>query len=106
MRNSEGRLPLIQLAPEWEELFRTHESEREGGVSDIALSPADFNRLATAVREKIAAAVARGSFPAIVTSARRRRFLSAVLSAKGVRNAVISYDEIDPSEKPAILGVA
>lgn len=106
LRDTEGRLPLIQLSPEWETLFREHEIERENGAADVALSPADFNRLANAVREKIAAAVARGVFPAIVTTARRRRFLSAVLSAKGVRNAVISYDEIDPTEKPAILGVA
>ena len=106
LRGGDGRLPLIQLSPEWENTFREHESERDGGVSDIALSPAEFNRLATSVREKIAAAVSRGSFPAIVTSARRRRFLSAVLSAKGVRNAVIAYEEIDPSEKPTILGVA
>lgn len=106
LRNSDGRLPLIQLAPDWEQLFKEHESEREGGVTDIALSPADFNRLAQSVREKVAAAISKGSFPAIVTSARRRRFLSAVLSAKGIRNAVISYDEIEPTEKPAILGVA
>ncbi|MBI1366958.1 MAG: flagellar biosynthesis protein FlhA [Alphaproteobacteria bacterium] len=106
LRNSDGRLPLIQLAPDWEQLFKEHESEREGGVTDIALSPADFNRLAQSVREKVAAAISKGSFPAIVTSARRRRFLSAVLSAKGIRNAVISYDEIEPTEKPVILGVA
>jgi flagellar biosynthesis protein FlhA len=106
LRNSDGRLPLIQLSTEWEALFREHESERDNGASDIALSPADFNRLATSVREKVSSAIARGSFPAIVTSTKRRRFLSAVLSAKGIRNCVISYDEIDPSEKPAILGVA
>ncbi|MEQ8934635.1 MAG: FHIPEP family type III secretion protein, partial [Amphiplicatus sp.] len=106
LRNPEGRLPLIQLSPDWETLFREHEAERENGAVDVALSPTDFNKLAGAVRDKIAAAVSRGAFPAIVTSARRRRFLSAVLSAKGIRNMVISYDEIDPSEKPAILGVA
>ncbi len=106
LRNEEGRLPLIQLSPDWETLFREHEAERENGAVDVALSPNDFNKLASAVRDKIAAAVSRGAFPAIVTSARRRRFLSAVLSAKGIRNMVISYDEIDPAEKPAILGVA
>jgi len=106
LRNQEGRLPLIQLSPDWETLFRENETDRENGQTDIALSPSDFNRLAQSVRERVSAAIARGSFPAIVTSARRRRFLSAVLSAKGIRNTVISYDEIDPSEKPAILGVA
>jgi flagellar biosynthesis protein FlhA len=106
LRNEEGRLPLIQISPDWEKVFKEHETEREGGVVDVALSPADFNKLAAAVKEKVSQAVAKGAYPAIVTTAKRRRFLSSVLGAKGVRNTVISYDEIDPSEKPAILGVA
>ncbi|MBY0423293.1 MAG: FHIPEP family type III secretion protein, partial [Parvularculaceae bacterium] len=97
---------LIQISPEWEKVFKDHETERENGVLDVALSPVEFNRLAASVKEKVGQAVAKGSYPAIVTTAKRRRFLSAVLGAKGVRNSVISYDEIDPAEKPAILGVA
>jgi len=106
LRNDEGYLPLIQLAPEWEELFVQHEHKQENGVSDIALSPGDFNRLAGAIREGVANAVSKGAFPAIVTSSQRRRFLTTVLSAKGIRNPVISYEEIDPTERPSILGVA
>ena len=106
LRGEDGSVPLIQLAPEWEKLFSQEEIDKGNGVTDVALSPNDFNRLANAVREKVGNAVAKGIFPAIVTSAKRRRFLSTVLSAKGIRNAVISYEEIDPSEKPAILGVA
>ena len=106
LRDGEGHLPLIQLSPEWEELFSQNETEQQNGASDVALSPSDFNRLASTIREKISNAVTRGVFPAIVTSAKRRRFLTTVLSAKGIRNPVISYEEIDPSERPAILGVA
>lgn len=106
MRDAGGSLPLIQLAPEWEALFSENEYEQSNGITDISLAPTDFNRLAGAVRDAVSTAVSKGSFPAIVTHAKRRRFLSTVLSAKGIRNAVISYEEIDPSEKPAILGVA
>lgn len=106
LRDGEGHLPLIQLSPEWEELFSQNETEQQNGASDVALSPSDFNRLASTIREKISNAVTRGVFPAIVTSAKRRRFLTTVLTAKGIRNPVISYEEIDPSERPAILGVA
>ncbi|VAV92125.1 Flagellar biosynthesis protein FlhA [hydrothermal vent metagenome] len=106
LRGEDGYLPLIQLAPDWEELFQKQETEQGNGVADIALSPNDFNRLAASIREKIASAVSGGIFPAIVTSAKRRRFLTTVLAAKGIRNPVISYEEIDPSEKPSILGVA
>lgn len=106
LRDGDGFLPLIQLSPTWEELFLEKEQEQENGTRDIALEPADFNRLAAAVREKVSSAIAGGSFPAIVTSAKRRRFLTTVLSAKGIRNAVIAYEEIDPGERPSILGVA
>lgn len=106
LRDDEGRLPLIQISADWEKVFKEHETQNESGVVDVALSPADFNKLASAVKEKVSQAVAKGSYPAIVTTAKRRRFLSAVLGAKGVRNTVISYDEIDPGERPAILGVA
>lgn len=106
LRDTEGSLPLIQVGPEWEELFSEHERDNGNGVTDIALSPSDFNRLASAIRDKVAKAVSSGAFPAIVTSAKRRRFLTTVLAAKGIRNAVIAYEEIDPSERPAILGVA
>lgn len=106
LRDQEGNLPLIQLAPEWETLFSSHEEEHGNGITDVALSPGDFNKLATAIREKVSAAISKGSIPAIVTNAKRRRFLSTVLSAKGIRNPVISYEEITPTEKPTILGVA
>ena len=106
LRAGDGSLPLIQLGPEWEEVFTQNEREQGNGTSDIALPPSEFNRLAGAVRDKIAKAVSGGVFPAIVTSAKRRRFLTTVLSAKGIRNAVIAYEEIDPSERPSILGVA
>ena len=106
LRNDDGYLPLIQLSPDWEQLFREHEVDHGNGVNDIALPPSEFNRLASTIKEKISNAVSGGAFPAIVTSAKRRRFLTTVLTAKGIRNSVIAYEEIDPSERPSILGVA
>jgi flagellar biosynthesis protein FlhA len=101
----DGAVPLIQLSPDWEDLFARHESRDENGI-DVALPPSEFNRLATAVAEKVANASADGRYPAIVTSARRRRFVRTVLSAKGVRNPVLSFEEIGSKVKPAILGLA
>ena len=62
LRNDEGYLPLIQLAPEWEELFTQHEHRQDNGVSDIALAPKDFNRLASSIRDSIANAVSKRRF--------------------------------------------
>ena len=103
--DDQSNLPLVQLGPEWEALFSTHE-RKEGGSIDIALPPDEFNRLASSVREKVTNAAQGGRFPAIATSARRRRFLRHVLEAKGIRNPVLSFEEIGNSTKLVLLGVA
>ncbi|WP_239032036.1 flagellar biosynthesis protein FlhA [Paroceanicella profunda] len=102
----DGALPLIQLAPEWEETFLAHQIDGADSGVDVALPPTDFNRLARSVAEKLAKAGADGRYPAIATSTRRRRFLRTVLSAKGIRNPVLSFEEIGTEVKPALLGVA
>ena len=106
VREADGTLPLIQLGPAWEELFQEHQIENPSGAVDVALPPSEFNRLATAIAEKISTAASGGRFPAIVTTTKRRRFLYNVLTAKGIRNPVFSFDEIGTQVKPAMLGVA
>ena len=106
IQEADGALPLIQLAPAWEELFQKHQLPEGSGIVDVALPPAEFNRLANSVAEKIAAAGAQGRYPAVVTSTKRRRFLHTVLSAKGIRNPVLSFEEIGTRARPAVLGLA
>ncbi|MEM9043680.1 MAG: flagellar biosynthesis protein FlhA [Pseudomonadota bacterium] len=103
---ADGTLPMIQLGPEWEELFTEHSQETEDGIADVALPPSEFNRLAGAVAQKVADAAAQGRQPIIATTSRRRRFLRTVLNAKGIRNTVLSFEEIGTSSKPSLLGVA
>jgi flagellar biosynthesis protein FlhA len=104
-KRADGTLPLVQLAPEWEERFATYQIEGERGHHDVALPPEDFNRLANAVSERLAKAGDSGVYPAVVTSTRRRRFLHTVLSAKGIRNPVFSYEEIGTEARPALVGL-
>ncbi|KAJ57337.1 flagellar biosynthesis protein FlhA [Actibacterium mucosum KCTC 23349] len=104
-KRMDGTIPLIQLAPEWEERFQTYQIEGENGAQDVALPPDEFNKLAQAVGEKVAANGELGVFPAIVTSTRRRRFLRMVLSAKGVSAPVLSFEEIGTDAKPALVGM-
>lgn len=105
LKRQDGTLPLVQLAPEWEEIFRTYQVDNERGAPDIALPPEDFNRLAAGVTEKIAQASETGTYPALITSAARRRFLRTVLRAKGVANPVLSFDEVGMEARPAIVGL-
>lgn len=106
LKRADGTVPLIQLSPDWEVLFQKYALPSEKGLQDVALPPAEFNRLAEAVAQKIAKAGEAGTYPAIVTSTRRRRFLRTVLSAKGITNPVFSFDEIGTSAKPSLVGVA
>ncbi|MEO1686536.1 MAG: flagellar biosynthesis protein FlhA [Pseudomonadota bacterium] len=101
MTEADGLLPLVQVGSDWEDVFAAH--DRDG---DVALPPSEFNRLAAAVSDKVAKAGAEGRYPAVATTARRRRFLRTVLSSKGVRNPVLSFEEIGSNARPALLGVA
>jgi len=106
LRDDSGRLPLVQIGPDWETQFSSHEISDGSGRSDVALPPDEFNRLANSVKKQLDLSATKGHFAAVATSAKRRRFLKTVLSAKGIRNPVVSYEEIMSTERPAIVGVA
>lgn len=103
LRRADGTLPLVQLDPDWEDVFAAHEVGGPG-TADVALPPEAFNRLAGALAEKMAAASGEGTYPALVTSARRRRFLRTVMAAKGLSNPVLSFEEIGLEARPALVG--
>jgi flagellar biosynthesis protein FlhA len=105
LRRDDGTVPLLQLSPEWEATFAEYQIEGERGQSDVALPPAEFNKLANSIAEKLASAGEAGQFPALVTSIKRRRFLRTVLSAKGISNPVLSFEEIGTDARPSLVGV-
>ena len=104
MKREDGTLPLVQLAPEWEETFSTYQVEADRGL-DIALPPEIFNQLAENVSEKLQAASQNGINAAIVTNTRRRRFLRTVMRAKGINNPVHSFEEIGLDARHSLVGV-
>lgn len=105
MRRDDGTIPLVQLAPEWEETFLSYQVEGSQGSLDVALPPDRFEALTTGLADTIGEAGNRGVLPAVVTSARRRRFLRTVMVAKGLSNPVMSYEEIGLEARPALVGV-
>jgi flagellar biosynthesis protein FlhA len=105
VRRDDGTIPLIQLAPDWEETFARFQISDDHGRSDVALPPDKFNRLAHNIAEKIAKAGESGIYPALITSSRRRRFLRTVLSAKGISAPVFSFDEIGIDARPSMVGI-
>ncbi|SEM60424.1 flagellar biosynthesis protein FlhA [Loktanella fryxellensis] len=107
VRRTDGTIPLVQLAPEWEDAFATYEirAERGNPGGDVALPPEEFNRLADGIAAKLDQAAAQGTYAALVTSVRRRRFLRTVLAAKGILNPVLSFEEIGIDARPALVGL-
>ncbi len=105
LQRPDGSLPLIQLAPEWEDTFSTYQIDSDRGRVDVALPPEIFNTLTASVAKQVSKAGEQGLFPAIVTSTVRRRFLRTVLSAKNISNPVLSFEEIGLEAKPSLVGV-
>lgn len=103
LRRQDGTVPLIQLAPEWENAFETYQIDADRGLH-IALPPELFNQLADGMSSSLSSASQNGIFAAIATNARRRRFLRTVMRAKGLSNPVLSFEEIGMEARPALVG--
>lgn len=105
MKRPDGSIPLVQLAPEWEDRFSTYQVDTKNGGLDVALPPELFNKLAEGVADRLGETAEKGLFPAVVTSTRRRRFLRTIMRARGISNPVLSFEEIGLEARPALVGV-
>jgi flagellar biosynthesis protein FlhA len=106
LQDDQGRLPLVQLSANWEQKFAEYEVNGEGGSADIALPPELFGELINAIQARLNEVAQKGIVAAVATTSRRRRFLQTVLASKGIRNAVVAYEEISAKSKPYIIGIA
>lgn len=106
LQDEQGRLPLVQLSAGWEQKFSQYEVNGDSGSSDVALPPELFSELITAVQAKLNETAQKGIVAAVATTSKRRRFLQTVLASKGIRNAVVAYEEISAKSRPYIIGVA
>ncbi len=104
MKREDGSIPLIQLAPEWEDTFASYQIDGPAAGLDVALPPNLFNKLADGVVDSVAQSADHGLFPAVVTSTRRRRLLRSIMQARGVSNPVLSFEEIGLEARPALVG--
>ncbi len=105
LKRDDGTIPLIQLAPEWEETFGAYQLEGDFGANNIALPPDLFNKLAAGLSEKVAEASERGVMAALVTSTKRRRYLKTLVQAKGISAPVLSFEEIGLEARPSLVGM-
>lgn len=104
LKRGDGSIPLIQLAPEWEDTFATYQIDAPNAGLDVALPPNLFNKLADGVVNTVTRSADQGLFPALVTSTRRRRLLRTIMHARGISNPVLSFEEIGLEARPALVG--
>ncbi|MEX0337811.1 MAG: flagellar biosynthesis protein FlhA, partial [Arenibacterium sp.] len=105
LKRPDGSIPLVQLAPTWEETFIAYQIDNGGKGFDVALPPDEFNKLAQGVSDSLNESAENGLFAALVTSARRRRFLRTIVHARGLTNPVLSFEEIGLEARPSLVGV-
>lgn len=106
LKDAKDGLSVIQLSQEWEKIFITYQINGDSfGRSEIALPPPTLQELLSNTVSAIDAAVSEGHQAVIITTSKRRKFLNTILSAKGITNPVLSYDEIDQSVTLHLVGV-
>jgi len=105
LKRADGTIPLIQLAADWEDVFISHQIEGDRGGYDVALPPDQFEKLTKGIADQIDDAANRGIAAALVTTARRRRFLSTLVQVKGLSAPVLSFEEIGFEAKPSLVGM-
>ncbi|MGB1033846.1 MAG: FHIPEP family type III secretion protein, partial [Primorskyibacter sp.] len=105
LKRADGTVPLIQLASDWEEQFVAYQVDGDRGGYDIALPPDQFEKLTNGLATQITETAERGINAAVITSARRRRFITTLLSVKGLTNPVLSFEELGYEARPTLVGV-
>jgi flagellar biosynthesis protein FlhA len=104
LKHPDGSLPLVQLSPDWEDVFETYQMDGAQNPLDIALPPDKFHRLTDNIAMRLKEVADAGVYPAVISSARRRRFLRTIMAAKGISNPVLSYEEIGTEARPSLMG--
>lgn len=103
-KRDDGTVPLIQLSPEWENVFSSFEMGDEKNVQDVALPPDVFVKLTEAISTEIANVSQKGVNAPIVTSSKRRRFIRKIVQAKNFPVSVLSFEEIGLEARPSLVG--
>lgn len=104
LRRPDGSLPLVQLAPEWEDIFTTYQIDGPATGLSVALPPEVFSRLTDGIASQISDVADHGITPTVVASSHRRRFLRTIMTAKGLTTPVLSFEEIGVDADPSLVG--
>jgi flagellar biosynthesis protein FlhA len=93
LQGEDGYVAVMPLSPTWEREL-SEAIVIDGDSRSFALAPSRTQELVQAVRTKLAAAAARGAWPAILTGAEARPFVRALVERINPTIPVISHAEV------------
>ncbi len=99
----DGLLPLVTLAPEWEQGFAEN-LIGEGEEKQLAMPPSQLQDFITAVRETYDDLALQGLIPVLLTSPGIRPYVRSVVERFRPQTIVMSQNEIHPKAKIKTLG--
>ena len=97
LKDETGKLPVIQLSDKWSEIG-LRPTDAEGQSSGP--SPAS---LVAAIRDALQRFSSNGGALSIAAPSRSRRSIRAILASYGIKNTVLSFDEIATTVTPNVL---
>ena len=102
-RVADGTLPIIALAPAWEQAF-AEAMIGEGERRQLALAPSKLHDFVNAVRNTFETAGAQGQVPVLLTSPAIRPYVRSLVERFRPSTVVMSQNEIHPSARLATVG--
>lgn len=104
-RDEDGRVPLLQISPRWEETFESCQVRTEAAFPVVALPPELAEKLSDQIVEHAERAAQSGVTAVVAVSSRWRRFLQSVTRARNLPNPVMSFEEIGMEARPSLIAV-
>ncbi len=98
-----GHLPLVILAPEWEQAF-AESLVGQGDERQLAMPPSQLQAFITQINTVFEQLGARGEMPVLLTSPLARPYVRSVIERFRPQTVVMSQNEIHPQARLKTLG--
>jgi flagellar biosynthesis protein FlhA len=101
--NDQGFIPLLTLAPEWEQAF-AESLAGTGEERQLAMAPSKLQQFITAVRTAYERQAQGGEVPVLLTSPAIRPYVRSIVERFRPASAVMSQSEVWPKARIKTLG--
>jgi flagellar biosynthesis protein FlhA len=101
--NGHGQVPLVTLAPEWEQNFAEN-LLGDGEERQLAMPPSQLQEFINKVRQEYDKYASQGENPVLLTSPMLRPYIRSVIERFRPQTTVMSQNEIHPKAKIKTLG--